>query len=135
MHYLKSTTQKEYTVQGKVIPRCINEGNKYLVLNAEEFRSISEIPVIASLIKNGFIYVSEKEPSDMRNSTDRLKESNAVLMAKNTQLQEELAALKAGNPDVESLKKEALAEISKRDEALKKAEEEIAALKAKLATE
>ena len=132
--WLKSTTQKAYTVQGKIIPPCVTSDNRWLKMTESEYSEIKRMPVIASLIKAGGILVTVKEPEELRNSVEGLKGSNAELIAINTQLQEELKALKSGASDdsvtkkeLADFKKEAKAELQAKqdalDEALAKLEE------------
>lgn len=123
MIYVKSTTQKTYTVEGKTIPRCVTNNNAYLELTDSEWAHISSIPVIASLVKAGGILATGKRPQDMNTSIESLKGSNAILIAKNTELEEELkkkelelsmAKQCAGaDIDVEAIKKEAVEEVKK----------------------
>lgn len=129
--WLKSTTQKAYTVQGKVIPSCVTSDNKWLKMTESEYSEIKRMPVISSLIKAGGILVTVKEPEELKNSVEGLKGSNAELIAINTQLQEELKALKAGAGDDKATKKELEAfqkEAKKELEAFQKeAKEELQA--------
>lgn len=112
--WLKSTTQKAYTVQGKVIPPCISPDNKWLKLTESEYSSIKKMPVIASLISAGGILVSLKEPEELRNTVEGLKGSNAELIARNTQLEEQLKAFQGQQTvDVEAIKAEATAAAQK----------------------
>lgn len=123
MYFVKSTTQKAYTVEGKLIPRCVTNDNSYLELTDSEWAHISSIPVIASLIKAGGILFTTKRPQDMNTSLESLKGSNALLIAKNTELEEELkrkelelsiAKQSAGaDIDIEAIKQEAVEEIKK----------------------
>lgn len=123
MYFVKSTTQKAYTVEGKLIPRCVTNDNSYLELTDSEWAHISDIPVIASLIRAGGILFTTKRPQDMNTSLESLKGSNALLIAKNTELEEELkrkelelsiAKQSAGaDIDVEAIKQEAVEEVKK----------------------
>lgn len=136
--WLKSTTQKAYTVQGKVIPPCVTSDNKWLKMTESEYSEIKRMPVIASLIKAGGILVTVKEPEELKNSVEGLKGSNAELIAINTQLQEEIKALKsvAGDDSVTKreladLKKEAKAELQAKQKALDEALAKLAEYQAK----
>lgn len=148
MKYVKSTTQKEWVALGKVIPACVTKDNRYLKIEDEEWTKISEIPVIKALIKSGGIFVSDKAPSDLQESSTELKVTNAELKAeiaqlkaqlsaqkddsglgaKVTELQELLAAkdkevkelLAAKDKEIEALKQEALTELAKKDEEIAK---------------
>lgn len=123
MKWLKSTTQKMWTVNGKIIPACITPNNDYLVIDEDEYVRISKVPVIVSLIKAGSILVLNEEPAELKNSLTGLQESNASLMVKNTMLEEEVKRLKESHAevDVEAIKQEAQAEI--REEAIKELQE------------
>ena len=57
MKWLKSTSQKAWTVMGKVIPPCLTPDNRYLEVDNSTYTSISSVPVIKSLIKAGDILV------------------------------------------------------------------------------
>lgn len=136
--WLKSTTQKSYTVQGKVIPPCVTSDNKWLKMTESEYSEIKRMPVIASLIKAGGILVTAKEPEELKNSVEGLKGSNAELIAINTQLQEEIKALKSGVSDdseikreLADLKKEAKAELQAKQKALDDALAKLAEYQAK----
>lgn len=138
MKWLKSTTQKTWTVNGKIIPACVTPHNDYLVLNESVFNEIKAIPVIKSLIKAGGILVLSEEPAELKNSVDALQGNNAALTAQVTQLQEQLKAkeaeLKAASSnkkstkvDVDKIKEEAQAEI--RAQAIAELEEKEARIK------
>ena len=136
--HAKSTTQKGYTVQGKVIPPCVTSDNKWLKMTESEYSEIKRMPVIASLIKAGGILVTVKEPEELKNSVEGLKGSNAELIAINTQLQEEIKALKSGDGDdsvtkreLADLKKEAKAELQAKQKALDEALAKLAEYQAK----
>lgn len=136
MKWLKSTTQKTWTVAGKVIPACVTPHNDYLVLSDSDFNEISKVPVIKSLIGVGGILVLSEEPAELKNSVESLQGSNAELTAQITQLQEklkaketELKASKKGNTkvDIEKVREEAQAEI--KAEAIKELQEKEARIK------
>lgn len=136
--WLKSTTQKAYTVQGKVIPPCVTSDNRWLKMTESEYSEIKRMPVISSLIKAGGILVTVKEPEELKNSVEGLKGSNAELIAINTQLQEELKALKSGAGDdgtakkeLADFKKEAKAELQAKQQALDEALAKLAEYQAK----
>lgn len=144
MKWLKSTTQKTWTVNGKVIPACVTPHSDYLKIDDSEFTKISGTPVVKSLISAGAILVLSEEPAELKNSVDALQGNNAALMAQVTQLQEQLKAkeaeLKAASAkkstkvDIEKIKEEAQAEI--KEQAIRELEEKearIAELEAQLA--
>ena len=131
MKWLKSTTQKTWTVNGKIIPACVTPHNDYLNVEDSEYAVMSKVPVVASLIKAGGILVLNEEPAELKNSLDNLQTSNAVLQARVTQLEEELKHDKMMSQaiDVEAIKAEAQEEI--RAEAVKELQEKQDALDAK----
>ena len=144
MKWLKSTTQKTWTIQGKTIPACTTPHNDYLILNDSDYATISDIPVIKSLIKSNAIIVLDHEPSELKNSVEALQGSNAELSARIKQLEAELAS--KPTVDVEALKAEFAAEkeaalkeldekasaiIAEKDEQIKKLEKQLARAKGK----
>lgn len=143
MKWLKSTTQKTWTVNGKIIPACVTPHNDYLVIEDEVFNTISNVPVIKSLIKAGGILVLSEEPAELRNSVSALQGNNAALTAQVTELQMQLKAKEAelknaskrqSKVDVEKIKEEAQAEIKQQAIAeLQAKEARIAELEAQLA--
>lgn len=144
MKWLKSTTQKTWTINGKVIPACVTAHNDYLKIDDSEFTHLSGAPVVKSLITAGAILVLDSEPAELKNSVAALQGNNAALTAEITQLREQLKAkeaeLKAASAkkpakvDIEKIKEEAQAEI--KEQAIKELEEKearIAELEAQLA--
>lgn len=134
--WLKSTTQKAYTVQGKIIPPCVTSDNRWLKITESEYSAMKAMPVISSLIKAGGILVSIKEPEELKNSIEGLKGSNAELIAINTQLEEKIKLLESnGSVDVEAIRAEARAEAQKdlqdKQQALDDALAKLAEYKAK----
>lgn len=137
MKWLKSTSQKAWTVMGKVIPPCLTPDNRYLEVDNSTYTSISSVPVIKSLIKAGDILVLSEEPAELKNSLSSLQSNNAVLKTQVTQLQEELKEkeqyLEAARLDIEKIKEEAQAEIKAQAVAeLKEKESRIKELEAEL---
>lgn len=138
MKWLKSTSQKAWTVMGKVIPPCLTPDNRYLEVDNSTYTSISSVPVIKSLIKAGDILVLSEEPAELKNSLSSLQSNNAVLKTQVTQLQKELKEkeqyLEAARLDTEKIKEEAQAEIKAQAVAeLKEKESRIKELEAELA--
>ena len=144
MKWLKSTTQKTWTVNGRIIPACVTPRNDYLVIEDAVFNEISKVPVVKSLINAGGILVLSEEPAELKNSVDALQGNNAALTAQVTQLQEQLKAKEAelkkaakkgtSNVDVEKIKEEAQAEIKAQAIAeLEEKEARIQELEAQLA--
>lgn len=141
MKWLKSTSQKAWTVMGKVIPPCITPDNRYLEVDDITYTSISSIPVIKSLIKAGDILVLSEEPAELKNSLSSLQSNNAVLKTQVTQLREELKEkeqyLEAARLDTKRIKEEAqaeikaqaVAELKEKDSRIKELEAELAKLK------
>lgn len=144
MKWLKSTTQKTWTISGKVIPACVTAHNDYLKIDDSEFTHLSGAPVVKSLITAGAILVLDSEPAELKNSVAALQGNNAALTAEITQLREQLkakevelqaaSAKKPAEVDIEKIKEEAQAEI--KEQAIKELEEKearIAELEAQLA--
>ena len=141
MKWLKSTSQKAWTVMGKVIPPCLTPDNRYLEVDNSTYTSISSVPVIKSLIKAGDILVLSEEPAELKNSLSSLQSNNAVLKTQVTQLQEELKEkeqyLEAVRLDAEKIKEEAqaeikaqaVAELEEKESRIKELEAELAKLK------
>lgn len=141
MKWLKSTSQKAWTVMGKVIPPCLTPDNRYLEVDNSTYTSISSVPVIKSLIKAGDILVLSEEPAELKNSLSSLQSNNAVLKTQVTQLQEELKEkeqyLEAARLDAEKIKEEAqaeikaqaVAELEEKESRIKELEAELAKLK------
>ena len=129
MKWLKSTTQKTWTVNGKVIPACVTPHNDYLVIDDSEYATITGDPVIKSLIKAGGILVLSEEPAELKNSVSSLQGSNAALTAEITQLKEQLktAGKKPTKAEIEKIREEAQAEI--RAQAIAELEEKEARIK------
>ena len=129
MKWLKSTTQKTWTVNGKVIPACVTPHNDYLGVDDSEYATITGTPVIKSLIKAGGILVLNEEPAELKNSVSSLQGSNAALTAEITQLKEQLktAGKKPTKAEIEKIREEAQAEI--RAQAIAELEEKEARIK------
>ena len=144
MVWLKSTTQKEWVINGKIIPRCMTKDNQYLNLSDTEYNNLLSIPVFNSLVKASAILVLHQEPAEIRNNIQNLNASNAELVARNTELQTRIAELeKRVRPEVDvekikeeavaSLKEEAVKELQEKQDALDVATAEIEKLKKQLA--
>ena len=131
MVWLKSTTQKEWVINGKIVPRCVTKDNRYLSLSDTEFNNMLAVPVFNSLVKANAILVLYQEPAEVRNNIQNLSTSNAELVARNTELQARVEELekKAGNTvDIEKVKEEAVASL--KEEAVKEHQEKQDALDA-----
>lgn len=133
MRWLKSTTQKVWTINGKSIPKCVTPHNDYLTVSDTEYNEFLKVPVFASLVKANGILVLTSEPTELKNSVEGLNLTNAQLVAKNTELQARITELEGSAPDVEAIKAEAVAAI--KEEAIKELQEkqdELDATKAEL---
>ena len=124
MKYLKSTTQKAYTVKGKVIPACITPGNKTLAVDDSEWFQISAQPVIASLIKAGDILAMDEDPNmkediEARSQVAELKAQNTVLEERIKQLEQQQPGRKAVSAELQAL--------TEKNEELTKANEKLVA--------
>lgn len=122
MKWLKSTTDKSYTAQGKVIPPATQAP---LAVSEDLYAKITGMAVIQSLIKTGGIIVLEKYTDPTGASNNRL----AVLKEENTKLQAHIKALEADSAKAkqfDALKAEA-------EQALANKDAEIESLKAQLA--
>ena len=124
MKYLKSTNQRAYTVNGKVIPACITPGNKTLAVDDSEWFQISTQPVIASLIKAGDILVMDEDPNVKEDTEAR--NQVAELKAQNTLLTEKLKQLEQRQPDRKAVNGE-LQALTEKNEELTKANEKLVA--------
>lgn len=148
MKWLKSTTQKTWTISGKVIPACVTAHNDYLKIDDSEFTHLSGAPVVKSLITAGAILVLDSEPAELKNSVAALQGNNAALTAEITQLREQLKAKeaelqaasskKSTDVDIEKIKAEAqeeikaqaIAELQEKDDRIKELEAQLQAAKA-----
>lgn len=122
MKWLKSTTDKSYTAQGKVIPPATQAP---LAVTEDVYTKITGMAVIQSLIKTGGIIVLEKYTDPTSVSNNKL----AVLKEENTKLQAQVKALEASEAKAkkfDELKAEAEQAIASKDA-------EIESLKAQLA--
>lgn len=122
MKWLKSTTDKAWTVTVKNEQRIIPTGNKWLQLDDSEYKELAQRPVIKSLIQAESIFVSEVKPSDLDDSVPELRHDKA-------QLQGEVDGLKAQLAQVEADKK-AAAEQAEADKqaALKELDEKASSI-------
>lgn len=118
MRWLKSTSQKSWVINGKVIPQCVTPHNDYLKINDSEYNEMHKRPVFASLERNGCILVLTEEPAELKNSIEALRGDKAALIATNTaqaetikQLEEQLK--QNSTVDVDAIKAEAEADKQK----------------------
>lgn len=89
MKYYKSTTNKEYTIDGKIIPR-VDTKNWLVVKDSEALESNK---VIASLIKHGQVVVTKQEPESMKQVT--AQNAAAQLALENSELRKKLEEAEA----------------------------------------
>lgn len=122
MKWLKSTTDKSYTAQGKIIPPS---NSAPLAVSDTVFESITSMKVIASLIKTGGIIVLDKYSDPQVNSSEQHKLQQ--LQLENTQLNDKIRKLEASQPSTEVVEKAA-----KFDELKTEAEQTIAAKDAEI---
>lgn len=120
MRWLKSTSQKSWVINGKVIPQCVTPHNDYLKINDSEYNEMHKRPVFASLERNGCILVLAEEPAELKNSVEALQGDKAALIATNTvqaetikQLEEQLKQSKAAVDVAAAIKAEAEADKQK----------------------
>jgi predicted transcriptional regulator len=137
MRWLKSTTQKTWTIKGKTVPKCVTPHNDYLAVSDTEYNDFLKVPVFASLVKANGILVLTSEPAELKNSVEGLNLTNAKLVAQNTELQERIKQVegdvdKRVEEQVAEFKDQAIAELQEKQDALEKAQAEIKKLKAQL---
>lgn len=89
--WLKSTTQKTYLFEGNKIPAAVTKDNEYLQLSDGAYTDLVKNKVVASLLKAGAIFVTDKAPSSPNAQVNSLSSKNAQLILENTKLQEQLA--------------------------------------------
>ena len=145
MRWLKSTSQKSWVINGKVIPQCVTPHNDYLKIDDSEYNEMHKRPVFASLERNGCILVLAEEPAELKNSVEALQGDKAALIATNTvqaetikQLEEQLKQSKAVDvavikAEAEADKQKALQELDEKASGIiADKDREIAELKAQL---
>lgn len=131
MYYIKSTSSKEYVLNGKRVPKV--DSNKYLELNTAEYNSIMQNRVVASLKTHGDILVLDTMPESMKNDPSKIKQNLAELTSQNTALQAELATLRNNSSkELEALRKEALEELDKKDKEIARLNKELEVTQKKL---
>lgn len=120
MIYVKSTSNKEYIIEGKRIPNV--KATKYAEFTNGEWRGAEKIKVVQSLIKHNDILVATETPSSMKNPGEELKKALSAKTAENTKLQKEL----------EELRTEALTAIAEKDKEIEALKKENASLQKKV---
>lgn len=102
MKWLKSTTDKAYTAQGKIIP---SSNSAPLAVSDSLYESIASMKVIASLIKTGGIIVLDKYSDPQVSSSEQLKLQQ--LQTENTKLNDRIRELEASQTPAEVTEKAA----------------------------
>ena len=130
MKWLKSTTDKAYTAQGKIIPAS---NSAPLAVSDSLYESIASMKVIASLIKTGGIIVLDKYSDPQVNSSEQLKLQH--LQTENTKLNDRIRELEASQTPAEVAEKAAQFDALKAEaeQAIANKDAEIERLKAELA--
>lgn len=141
MRWLKSATQKVWTISGYTIPANVTPHNDYLKLAESEYNGLYKQPVVKSLISSKSILVFSEEPVELVNTIDNLKEVKDTLKEENENLKQQVEELKqkveeltqaasdnkksrSSKSEVEAIKKEAEETIaSLKEEALKELQE------------
>lgn len=123
MRWLKSTTQKAWVFSNgsKQFIAPQNRDSKWLVMEEEDFASISSQPVVKSLITSGAITVCDKEPAEIKNSLPNLQVTNNALRAELETTRAERDALKTRVQELEqgTVGVDLEAEIAKAVDAVK----------------
>jgi len=100
-------------------------------LNDSEFTTISNLPVIKSLISVGAILVLNQEPAELKNNVEALKGDNASLVAKVTELE---ASLSQKDEEIRTLQTH-ISQMVEPEEAERIKEEAVAEIKAQAVAE
>lgn len=137
MRWLKSTTQKQWVINGMIVPKCITKDNPYLTVEDTEYNKMLSNPVFASLVRAGDVLVLTREPAELQNDVATVNTTNASLRAKNEELTKELEDTKKSvasevEKQVASFKEDAIAELRAKQDELEKAQAELKELKARM---
>lgn len=133
MKWLKSTTDKSYTAQGKIIP---SSNAAPLAVSDSLYESIASMKVITSLIKTGGIIVLDKYNDPQVSSSEQFKLQQ--LQTENTKLNDRIRELEASQTPTEvaekaarfdELKAEAEQTIASKDAEIEKLKTELAKAK------
>jgi cell division protein FtsB len=133
MKWLKSTTDKSYTAQGKIIPPS---NSAPLAVSDSLYESIASMKVIASLIKTGGIIVLDKYNDPQVSSSEQFKLQQ--LQTENTKLNDRIRELESSQTPTEvaekaarfdELKAEAEQTIASKDAEIEKLKAELAKAK------
>lgn len=87
--WIKSTTQKTYTISGKFVPAAVTKENSYLQMSDAEYNKFLENKVVVSLVGAGALFVTDKEPASPTKQVGTLTSRVASLTLENTKLMEE----------------------------------------------
>lgn len=130
MKWLKSTTDKAYTAQGKIIPAS---NSAPLAVSDSLYESIASMKVIASLIKTGGIIVLDKYNDPQVSSSEQFKLQQ--LQTENTKLNDRIRELEASQTPTEVAEKAARFDELKAEaeQTIANKDAEIERLKAELA--
>lgn len=123
--WLKSTTNKSYTVLGLTIPKAVvTRGKKeYLQVSDTQWTKISAIKAVQALVKQGYIQVLSSSPGSEANVTIRPEQKLAALRLENTQLKKDNEK-KLARSDAALERAQALQELRKKNRELQKQLEE-----------
>lgn len=113
-YYIVNSSFISHEILGIVFPR-----KHFVAINDVKLKELKKNAMFNSLLKSKDLDVRDEIDDSMRTTEEQLAVSKTELIK--------------AKQEAEALKDEALAEIGKRDEALKTKDDEIAALKAKLA--
>ena len=108
MIWLKSATQKEWVINGRVIPKYNTPDNRYLQVSESDYNQMLGKPVFKSLVNAGGIIITHTQPVEVKNSVASLQINISELKTENDTLRKENEALKK---DVDKIKEEAVAEL------------------------
>ena len=113
MYWIKSTNDFSYNMGGHLIPKMRTPNNAYLEADENVYKKLKGIPVFNALVKSGGIVVYTKRPSDIIDPPDIVKQNQARLEAKNSQLENELETLKRQLADKDAELKAQAKELKK----------------------
>lgn len=133
MVFLLGTTNKEYLLEGVLLPkkaysdREVELGKKAVVkIDDLMYARLGANKIFQGLVKDGTILVRDKEPEGMESPAelrDKVRSVKDEAAATITKLTAEIQSLK---DELATIKKEALTEIDERDARIKELEELLA---------
>lgn len=136
MKWLKSTTMKSYTAEGKIIPSM---NGTPLAVSDDVYEKITKMAVIKSLISTGNIIVLDRY-NDKQVAGDKNAQKLQLLHQENAQLQARIhelesndaeSRLKALQEKYDALEAEANQKLAESAEALASANQKLAKLESK----